>query len=65
MQDGLSVRTSNSIILQLIDEDVRNPNISRGYGNFFDSIKVLWIPHQELIFPWLKYSGVQKEPNRM
>lgn len=45
------------MLLQLIDEDVRNPNVGRRYRHLFDFVKVFWVPHQELVGPRLGCSA--------
>lgn len=39
--------------LQLVDEDVGDPDVGRGQGHLLDLVKVLRVPHQELIRPGL------------
>lgn len=39
------------VILQLVDEDVWNPNVGCGYGNLLDLVEIFGVPHQELICP--------------
>lgn len=48
---------SPMMLLQLIDEDVRNPNVGRRYRHLFDRVKVFWVPHQELVGPRLGCSA--------
>ena len=48
-----SPNDNDLVYLQLIDEDVRDPYVGGRHGHLFDLIKVLWVPHQELISPFL------------
>lgn len=42
--------------LQLVDEDVWDPNVGGGYRHLLDFVEVFWVPHQELICPRLEHS---------
>lgn len=44
--------------LQLVDEDVRDPNVGGGYRHLLDFVEVFWVPHQELICPRLEHSDL-------
>lgn len=51
LHSSTQVSGTRALILQLVDEDVWNPNVGCGYGNLLDLVEIFGVPHQELICP--------------